>query len=256
MKKLYRMYIVYNGHAYHGWCKQPNVPTIQEVIETGLKKIFQETKFRVLVASRTDTKVHARDQVALIRTYKNFKPEHILSEIQQYLPRDIQVTNVNVAPKGFDLISGNEWKEYIYYFTIDDTDPSEEERYSNFIDKLDLNLMKEAAPEFVGHHDFTNFQYRSGTKSKTMIREIFLCEVIENVTIPELDGDHPYMYALRIKGKGFLRHMVRIIMGSLINIGKEDFSKEELRLALTGPEYPRVGFITQGNGLHLNKIQY
>ena len=114
--------------------------------------------------------------------------------------------------------------------------------------------MKEAAKVFEGKHDFTNFCYKAA-KNSEKVREIFHCEIIENQTFIT-DNNCTDSYALVIEGSGFLKQMVRIMMGTLISIRLEKKSIEDIKESLATTEFRKTGFIAPGSGLYLNRIDF
>ena len=156
------------------------------------------------------------DQYVLINSDIEYN-EDFVNYLKMNLPKDIKLINAFHPPRGFDLIAGCEFKEYKYLFTNYNQDISSK-YFTNFIEPLDIDLMKQACELIIGEHDFFNFQYKSRTPNT--IRTILDCSIKNNNDV-FFDSNYPEnIYCMSVKGKGFMRHMVRIIMGALINVGR------------------------------------
>jgi tRNA pseudouridine38-40 synthase len=254
-KILYRFVISYDGSHYHGFVKQPELPTIQGVMEEKLKQVIPyQNRFRFYGASRTDAHVHARHQICLLNTDVKMEPEEIFEKLSPLLPADIKLFTVDIPEVGFDLISGCQWKEYHYYFSnIKDPTPADDEStyYTNFFDDLDFEKMKQGAKLFEGFHDFRKFQYKG--HQPDMRRKVFECDLLSN---QKIENSEQNLFMIKVRGKGFLRHMVRIMVGTLIRLGSGEIELSDLEKALSN-EYPeQIGFIAPGKGLYLHRIEF
>ena len=258
MNKYYLVKLSYNGIRYFGWQKQKQFPSVHEAFETALKKALpEETVFHTIGSSRTDARVHALGQVVRVNlTDLDLEPNELKERINAKLPFDIQATQVIRTHSYFKVIAFTKDKEYLYLFENEaQTNPWMFPYTVNFEEELNIDLMKEAAKLFVGEHDFKNYCYRGEHVSNT-IRKVYECELIENHEM-KLGNQKITSFALRIRGAGFLKQMVRIIMGTLIQIGNGTISKEDIIESLEKPEQiKKLGFIAPPHGLFLNFIKY
>jgi len=239
--------ITYDGTAYSGFQFQANAPSIQEALEMALAVIYKQP-VRVVGAGRTDSGVHARGQGA------NFKaPFHIAADKLPYalnalLPPDIVVISAKKVPDSFH--ARFDARRKLYSYTIDRADyPQVLRRLYSFHlpDPLDLGLIRKAARLFAGTHDFNFFQAAGSSVSDT-IRKLFRVDV----------ADYPAddLLVFYIEGSGFLYHMVRLITGTLIRVGKNTLALPEIEAALEGLNSGAAGPTVPPHGLCLEKVYY
>jgi tRNA pseudouridine38-40 synthase len=204
----FKLTIEYDGTDYHGWQVQPGRATIQGALEEAMARIVGE-RVQVIGAGRTDAGVHALGQVASLRALFRHPPETLRRALTSLLPHDIVVTRVEGAPDGFDAQRWAQWKRYRYTLLTRPYPSALERRYSLFIPRpLDIDSMSEAASILIGEHDFSSFQ-AAGSSADHPVRQVFSAEFRRN-------EDH---LLFEITANGFLRHMIRIIMGTLLEIG-------------------------------------
>lgn len=258
MNKYYLVKLSYNGIRYFGWQKQKQFPSVHQAFEDALKNALpQETEFHTIGASRTDARVHALGQVVRVNlTDLNLEPAELKRILNQNLPFDIRAENVIRTHSYFKVIAFAKDKEYLYLFQNKaETRPWMFPYTVNFEEELNFNLMAEAAKLFVGEYDFKNYCYRAEHVSNT-VRKVYECELIEQYQM-DLDGIQINSHALRIRGAGFLKQMVRIIMGTLVQIGNGTVTIEQVRQSLECPQNrQKLGFIAPPHGLFLHFIKY
>jgi tRNA pseudouridine38-40 synthase len=255
MRKL-KLLIEYDGTAFHGWQTQKNKPTIQTVLEETILSITGE-KSKVIGASRTDACVHAFGQVAAFRTHSSLEPETIQKALNALLPYDIrilEVTDVNDTfhPR-YDAIK----KSYLYIIANQRTSSAFLYRYTWTVQQtLKRAFMKEASRVLVGTHDFSAFQ-GAGSDVKNPVREIF------SLSIEDLKGldfmttrFNGNFIKIRIEANGFLRHMVRNITGTLVEVGRGRISSHKIKDILETRNRRLAGPTAPANGLFLEKIVY
>lgn len=251
LKNFYLLNISYDGSRYHGFQIQKNSQTIQGVFSYIFKNKFNCEKLRIYCSSRTDAKVHALDQYLLLNSTMKYNDE-FLSNLKSYLPDDIQIKRGFVPPKGFDIIAGSEYKEYHYLFSNIDTELNSN-YFTNILEPLDIALMNKACKLFIGNNNFYNFQYKGNQKNFN--RTIFDCS-ISKTSETYFESKYPEdLYLFKIRGKGFMRHMVRIIMGSLINLGSGQIKLEDIEKSFT-PKEKWSGFIAPAQGLYQYKTKF
>lgn len=233
-----RLILSYDGTAYAGWQIQPNAPTIQGLLNAAAGEILGHPVMS-RGASRTDAGVHALHQVAVIRTTSGLRSDKIRMGLNALLPPDIRVTSAREISADFDPRRDAIHKIYRYRMYLGITMPPFEHRYAAHIHGgINIQRMREAAPLITGTHDFAAFR-DARCSARTTVRSISQSEfhLLK-------DGILEYI----ICGNGFLHHMVRIIAGTLIWIGKgkhppswvtELYDRRERRFA--GPTAPAQG---------------
>ena len=251
MGKFYLLHASYNGSGYHGWQKQKDVPSVQGSMYQVLDEMFEFGKKRVFAASRTDTNVNALGQVIKVLVPKRMEPLELIEALNQNLPESIRINQAGKINPSFKVTDFVTQKEYFYFLT---------KEYNPQFPKavvvpedLDFDLFSKASALFIGEHDFTNFQHRSQSKG-SFKRHIYACHLVDGEEIHE---DLKSLKCLRIKGNGFLKQMVRIIIGSLVNVSLGRITEEDIKNALIGEKLEeKTGFIAPGDGLFLHSIDY
>jgi len=251
-----RLTIEYDGTDYGGWQVQPNAVTIQEVIENALRRITGET-VRLAAAGRTDAGVHALGQVAAFSTRSSHSPGVFLKALNSMLPRDIRISEAIEVEEGFHPRYDARSKRYIYLIDLSEVQSPFLYRYAWHIPfSLDISAMKEASRCLLGRHDFSSFR-GSGCGAKSSVRTIisFGVGVIEN---PEILGLSFRGRLLRIgvEGDAFLRHMVRNIVGTLVEIGRGKIAPGEMSGIMEGADRRLAGPTAPARGLFLERIDY
>jgi len=254
-KYYYLIHFQYLGFRYHGWMKQPELRTIEYMIEKTLKFILGRAKFKILGASRTDAKVSANHSAFELFVNEPLEPDQLLIDFNLNLPNDIRVLKIKETDKNFNIINGPKIKEYIYLFSFGEKcHPFCASLISSFLNHLDIELMKAGALLFVGKHNF--IQYCTKPKPKaTFEREILVSRIEEN-TIFKANFFPATSYAYCIQSKGFLRYQVRLIMGQLLSLGRGEISLNDIKESLKGHDNQSLRHIAPSSGLILNKIEF
>lgn len=231
--------VAYDGTNYHGWQIQPNVVTIESVLNETLSALLQE-EIKVIGASRTDTGVHALGNIAVFDTQARIPAEKISYALNQRLPQDIRIQASKEVPQDFHPRRQNSRKIYEYRIW-NSTFPMPVYRlYTHFTYvPLDVGAMQKAADYLVGEHDFKSF-CSVGTTAESTVRTIY-------ETVVERTNE---MITIRVVGSGFLYNMVRIIAGTLMEVGKGSFAPEKMKeileacdRAAAGPTAPACGLL-------------
>jgi tRNA pseudouridine38-40 synthase len=253
MRRHYNLEISYEGQNYFGWQRQKDFVTVQGTLENTVKELISSNFIKTIGSSRTDTGVHALANVCFIQLPCEFEPNDLKEKLNENLPKDIRVNKCERTYKQFKVIYFAKKKTYFYLFK---NQPSEIESnyFTNITEKLDIEKMKEAAKVFQGIHDFTNFSYKP-SKNAEKKKEILKCEIIENQSFLE-GNNRENCYALVIEGSGFLKQMIRIIMGTLFNVGKGLVTIDQIKEAFETTEFRKTGYITPGGGLYLKEIDF
>lgn len=240
-----KLTIEYDGTNYFGWQKQNNVKTIQGEIEKAIEKITKE-KVTITGSSRTDTGVHARGMVANFYTSSKIPSEKFREAINTKLPDDISIIKSEEVQEGFHARYNSKGKTYSYLIVNREEKVALYKNYSLAIkDKLSVDDMREACTYFLGTHDFSAFK-SSGSSVKTSVRTITGLELIQ-------DGNN---IKVVISGDGFLYNMVRIIVGTLIEVGKGKIKAYEIKNIIESKDRTLAGPCVAPNGLVLEKVVY
>lgn len=238
--------VQYEGTAYEGWQRQDRGRTVQGELESAYKT-FLKNETPILGASRTDSGVHARAQMATFRTAVDYAVTAFDQGVNAYLPPDIKVFDAKEVPMSFNPIEAAKMKTYRYFFNGGSLPNVFWSRFSHPLYRdVNVNALMEAAALFVGEHDFMNF--RTGEMlTQTNVRKIF--EI--NWKLYQDD-----IYFFEIKGNGFLRHMIRNMLGALIEVARGKASKEDLVQALAAKKSIKIGSTLPPQGLFLWKIEF
>lgn len=244
MKRV-RLTVAYDGTDYHGWQLQPNVITVEEVLNRKLSELFHE-EIRVIGASRTDTGVHALGNVAVFDTEARMPAEKVSYALNQRLPDDIRIQKSEEVPLDFHPRRQNSRKTYEYKILNREFPLPTDRRYAHFTYvPLDVERMKRAASFFVGEHDFKSF-CSVNTVAETTVRTIYDMDVTKL-------GE---MITIRVTGSGFLYNMVRIIAGTLMEVGRGNTEPEELPEILEALDRAKAGPTAPACGLMLIGYHY
>ncbi|MDE7324547.1 MAG: tRNA pseudouridine(38-40) synthase TruA [Lachnospiraceae bacterium] len=235
--------VAYDGTNYHGWQLQPNVITIESVLNDNLSALLKED-IRVIGASRTDTGVHALGNIAVFDTQARMPAEKISYALNQRLPEDIRIQSSREVPLDFHPRKQDSRKTYEYKILNSDFPMPVLRLYTYFTYvPLDVGLMRRAARYLKGEHDFKSF-CSIHTIAETTVRTIFDVDV-------EKSGD---IITIRVKGSGFLYNMVRIIAGTLMEVGRGNLDPEEIIDILAACDRRKAGPTAPACGLTL--VQY
>ena len=240
-----KLEVAYDGTNYHGWQIQPNKITVEEVINRELSHLFGES-IKVIGASRTDSGVHALGNVAVFDTEARIPGDKVCYALNQRLPEDIRVQNSKEVPLDFHPRHCNSKKTYRYSI-LNCTIPKPTKRlYSHFLYlPLDVERMQEAANYFIGTHDFKSF-CSSKTTVEDTVRTIYQLDISKNED----------MVDIVVTGSGFLYNMVRIIAGTLIQIGIGAMNPDEVKEILEKCDRNCAGPTAPAKGLTLIGIEY
>ncbi|MFH1112739.1 MAG: tRNA pseudouridine(38-40) synthase TruA [Pseudomonadota bacterium] len=242
----YRAIVEYDGTAYHGWQLQKNLPTVQGEMESVLARILG-TPTRVHGAGRTDAGVHARGQTAHFEARWRHGSEKLHKACNALLPRDISVRRLDVVPKDFHARHSARSKTYVYGI-LNRALPSPLQRLYTWHVPIPLNasLMAEAAGHLPGSHDFAAFgSPTDGTPST--VREMFEAR---------MDVPGPGLLSFTVTGTGFLRYMVRSLVGTLVEVGRGKMSPAVFLAVLESADRSMAGPTAPARGLSLESVQY
>lgn len=248
--RRYKLLIAYDGSAFHGWQKQepPDAPplrTVQGVLHDAMIRLFKQP-INLVGASRTDSGVHARGQVAHFDAQSRVPVERMAMAINSRLPDDIEVLEASEADPNFDAIRQAVTKQYTY--TIHNTERRPlglRHMVYHYWQTLDAERMNAAARRLVGEHDFEGFSAAGHGRESTR-RTIHRCEV-------KRDGGK---VVITVEGNGFLWNMVRIIAGTLLEVGRGRFEPQRIDEILATADRQLAGPTLPPNGLCLEWIRH
>lgn len=241
-----KLTIAYDGTAYRGFQLQPNGVTIQSVMEEALGRLLQEP-VRLRAAGRTDAGVHARKQVVDFSDSGRRSLETIVRGGNALLPGDIRILSAAEAPPSFDARRHATRKEYRYFLHLDPVASPFLSPYAWHLGRtLDLDAVRVGLSHLPGEHDFSSFRGQ-GCASRTAVRTIFRAE---------LDAPFPPLRCITIAGSGFLRHMVRNLVGTLVDVGRGRASPERVRELLSLRDRTQAGPTAPARGLFLWDVAY
>lgn len=251
----YKMLVAYDGTDFHGWQTQnrpgkPSLRTVQEVMEKAVTTVVREP-VNIIGASRTDSGVHSRGQVATFATTNEIPPEKLTMGINSWLPDDVQVQKIEPTTDSFNPIDDCTSKGYRYQLAYGCSNPLRKPLFDRrFIAhtafELNMALMNEAATLFEGKHDFSGFTKLNHGRESTL-RRVDGCKVesaIEGVLYIDVSGD------------GFLWNMVRIIAGTLLEVGRGKILPNEIPAIIESGERKRAGKTLPAHGLFLEWVSF
>ena len=245
--------IKYDGTQYCGWQRQPGEPTVCGRLEEVLAVICKEP-VKLEATSRTDAGVHAYGQRATLRGNFEIPADRIpiaantmLADDRIEYVGDIEITEAKDMPEGFHARYNSKGKRYIYKLrNADSPDIFKRTRYYQTSRPLDVEAMRKAASYIVGTHDFACFQTAGGTPRETTVRTVYELELIQ-------DGEY---ITVSIAGDGFLYNMVRIIVGTLVEVGQGRRTAESVAETIESKDRGKAGHTAPPQGLYLKEVFY
>ena len=240
-----KLILEYDGSRYAGWQRQPDQPTIQEAVETAVLQLTQET-VSVIGAGRTDSGVHALGQVASFRIERPWTPREWIRGMNARLPEDIAVRSAEVLPDDFHARYAARGKLYEYRILNRGERPAVDRAYVWHVHKtLDQQAMEQAATFLVGSHDFSSFE------GSLTDNEDPVCDLRQLSVSRQGDLLTIHAYADR-----FLKHMVRSIVGTLVEVGHAKRKPEAVKTILAAKDRTAAGRTAPPQGLFLVRVDY
>ena len=245
MKKRIRLTVAYDGTAYCGWQVQPGVVTIESELNRCLSDLLKED-IQVIGASRTDSGVHAMGNIAVFDTTARMPGEKVSYALNQRLPEDIRIQKSEEVPANWHPRHQNSRKTYEYRIYCGEFPMPVKRLYSLFTyHRLDVEAMQQAASYFMGEHDFKSF-CQVGAQVETTVRTIY------DLTVEEQGAE----LVIRVTGNGFLYNMVRIIAGTLMEVGQGKKKPEDISGIIAAKNRQAAGPTAPPQGLMLVKYEY
>jgi|SRR5579859_2609617 len=253
-----RLLIAYDGTDFHGWQRQPNVPTVQACLESGLEKLIEE-RVTLYGSGRTDAGVHALNQVANFKMSGNIPPANLLKAINNLLPSTIRVKNVEDVEKSFHARYNALAKTYRYRISLAPVASPFTARYvHHYPYPLDIKAIAAGARYLEGEHDFTSFAGSNGSVHESTVRP--LDDRGDNVrtifTSRILWRPRTSTLIYEVRGSGFLHHMVRNIVGTLLEVGRGKLAPQDVPKILEARDRTRAGPTAPAAGLCLMRVEY
>jgi tRNA pseudouridine38-40 synthase len=237
--------VAYRGARYAGWQRQENALSVQQVVEEAIAKLVSHP-VRVTGASRTDAGVHARRQVAHLDLEQPLPLRALVHGVNPHLPEDVRVLAAREVAEGFHARKSALGKEYLYRLSrAEVVSPLDSLFVVQAPKQIDMARMEEAAAHLVGRHDFSAFALAGGSHGQPFRR-------IDSACWSEAGDELRFC----IRGEGFLRGMVRALVGTLIEVGLGRREPEELAGLLTGQPRSAAGPTAPAHGLVLEKVFY
>jgi len=235
----------YDGTAYVGWQVQPNGLAVQEVVEKALAEILGH-EVRIHSSGRTDAGVHARGMAAHFHTDRNLPLKAFREGVNTFLSQDIAIREVREMPADFHARYSAIGKWYRYTIFRNEVRSPLAARSAWYLrGSLDLDLMRAAAASLVGEHDFKAFR-SSSCVAKTTVREIFRIDVT---------ADDNFVY-IDVRGSGFLKNMVRMLAGTIVDVGLGRRPVEDVAMLVAGTDDMVCGQTAPAHGLCLQEVWY
>ena len=252
-----KLTIAYEGTAYVGWQRQPNGSSIQGCLEAALAEI-EGAPVAVVGAGRTDAGVHALGQAASVQLKHQIAPDALLRAVNARLPSDVRVVTAEIVPETFHARFDATAKTYQYRLLQGAVMSPFDRRYGWHVGvPLDHERMADAGQVLVGEHDFAAFQ-ATGSSTHSTVRTLFELTLRRAPRDPSSghDGTGAILTLIDARGSGFLRHMVRVIVGTLVEVGRGHRDRAAVEHALSSRDRGAAGQTAPPHGLFLMRVEY
>jgi tRNA pseudouridine38-40 synthase len=241
-----KLVIEYDGAEYYGWQRQNGHRSIQQTLEDKIKLITKED-VTVIGSGRTDTGVHAINQIAHFKMVSELSEANLLHALNCVLPNDIVIKQLEEVHPDFHARFDVKSKKYVYQIWNGRSNTAINRQYYWYIRKeLELEGMRRAAQYLLGTHDFSAF---CGTGSKVK-------DYTRTINDAQIESDDQGKVIITISADGFLRHMVRNIVGTLADVGKNKISSQQFKLILDSKDRKQAGMTAPAHGLFLAEVNY
>lgn len=240
-----KVIMAYRGTHYHGYQIQPNALTVQEVVQKHLSTVLNEP-VTIVGCSRTDTGVHANGYVFNVHTSSSIATRGLVRGVNGLLPSDISILQCDDVDEDFHSRYDCKYKEYVYLIhNSESKNPFAEDLQLHYRRPLDVPLISEAAKHYVGTHDFRAF---SAVKDEALdtVRTIYDFSI-------QTQGE---CVKVLVRGNGFLYNMVRILVGTLLDVNEGYISPEEIPEIIASRDRLKAGRTAMAHGLYLNRVYY
>ena len=253
-RRFYLIQLQYLGFRYSGWQKQPDVLTVERMVSRTLSYVLEHKNFKLLASGRTDAKVSAN--MAYVELFLDGEPlviDQFFPRFNKNLPSDIRALDIREVDATFNIINAPIEKEYLYLFSYGNkAHPFAAPFMTTILGDLDIVTMKQAAKLFEGTHDFKNYAYKPNPETKTEGTVIKSEIIVNDLYLANFFPEKSYV--LRIRGKGFKRHQIRLMMGMLFDIGTGKVGPDFLKQTLDPDIAVKLEYIAPASGLILNEV--
>nr|WP_144924426.1 tRNA pseudouridine(38-40) synthase TruA [Paenibacillus bovis] len=242
----YKAIVSYDGSTFSGYQIQPKARTVQGELERALGMMHKSEEVKVTASGRTDAGVHARGQVIHFDSPLQLPPERWLRALNGLLPADIAVVEIDSVPSDFHArfdVTGKIYKYFLYKSKV--REPFKRNYATHFPYDLDVELVRAATSYLLGTHDFTSF-CSAKTDTDNRIRTIYKIEVVEN--------ENEVVFSFT--GNGFLYNMVRILVGTLLDVGIGKITPQQVESIVNGRDRALAGKTAPAQGLYLWEVFY
>ncbi len=252
----YLVRVQFLGFRLHGWQKQPNLKTVHFILDKTLKFVLDAVRFKSVGVGRTDAKVSSSNYPFQLFTDKKIDIDSFLESFNKNSPADICVLSIRkINDNTFNIIQHPKIKEYHYYFSNEGKNHPYAAPLLVGYQDLDISLMKKGAKLFEGTHFFGKYCTKP-TENTILLRTIESSEIVKN-TVLTASFFPKTSYVFKIKSKGFLRYQIRLMMGVLIELGKNNITLNEIKESLIeSKDIAPLATIAPGSGLHLYKVTF
>ena len=253
----YLITVEYLGFRWHGWQKQPDLKTVHWAIDKTLNFIAKGVKKKSIGVGRTDAKVSSKGFCFQMFIDEKINEEEFLQLFNKNLPSDIRASKIKpITDKNFNIIQHPKVKEYRYYFSVGTKNhPYAAPFITGYLDDLNIETMKAAARLFEGEHDFTHYCKRPNEATK-VVRSVLCCKIVENTDL-KASFFPDKSYVLIVKGEGFLRNQIRLMMGALEKVGQGEYSLDLIKESLEFNNALKLAkVVAPASGLHLHNIEF
>ena len=250
----YLVKIQFLGFRFHGWQKQPHLKTVHAVLDKTLKFVFVGIRFKSVGAGRTDAKVSASLYAFQLFIDIKVSEKEFLDDFNKNSPADMRAISLQKVSDNFNIIQHPKVKEYRYYFSYREKNhPFASPLLVSFQGDLNINLMQKASKLFEGEHYFKNYCTKPSEKT-ILYRKIEACFIERNTElVASFFPEESYVFV--VKGKGFLRNQIRLMMGALVDVGKGVYDLEFIVSSLKkNNNIPFFKNIAPASGLQLADI--
>jgi len=240
-----KIVMAYRGTNYHGYQIQDNAITIQEVVQRHISKVLNEP-VSIIGCSRTDTGVHANGYVFNVHTNSLINTKGLIRGVNGLLPSDISFLECEEVDENFHSRFDCKYKEYVYLIhNSESKNPFAEDLQFHYRRPMNIDLMREASKHYIGTHDFRSFSACKDDYLDT-IRTIYDFNI-------EIYGN---LIKILVKGNGFLYNMVRILVGTLLDVNEGYISPNQIPDIINSKNRLKAGRTAMSHGLYLNKVYY
>jgi tRNA pseudouridine38-40 synthase len=253
---FYLIKFQYLGYRFHGWQKQPNLKTVHLMIDKTLRYVMDGAAFKTLTSSRTDAMVSANESAFELFTFEEIiNLEDFMAWFNHNLPQDIRALSIVPVDEKFNIIQNSKIKEYHYVFSEGQKNhPFCAPILTTILEPLDIDIMKQGARLFEGTHYLKTYCYKptdNGEYNRTILESV----ILEN-TLYKANFFPQTSYIFKVKGKGFMRNQIRLMMGALIKLGRGEVDLNFIESSLKPESNYQIDYIAPASGLILHKIDF